>query len=93
MLTPAEHALIRKDFLEIWSSKMARDHEIEGVEVWHTRNREGDAERFMQIATQYHLIMTGGTDFHGMYSKVTHPLGTCTTPDDQLTLLKKLRVE
>ena len=24
MLTPAEHALIRKDFLEIWSSKMAR---------------------------------------------------------------------
>ena len=73
--------------------QLARDHEIEGVEVWHTRNREGDAERFMQIATQYHLIMTGGTDFHGMYSKVTHPLGTCTTPDDQLTLLKKLRVE
>lgn len=24
MLTLAEHALIRKDFLEIWSSKMAR---------------------------------------------------------------------
>ena len=68
-------------------------HEIEGVEVWHTRNREGEEQRFQQIAAHYHLLMTGGTDFHGMYSKVMHPLGSCTTPDDQLALLKRWRTE
>ena len=73
--------------------QLAHDHEIEGVEVWHTRNREGEEQRFQQIAAHYHLLMTGGTDFHGMYSKVMHPLGSCTTPDDQLALLKRWRTE
>lgn len=70
--------------------QMARDHEIEGVEVWHPAHREDDKRRIAEIALKYGLIMTGGTDFHGMYRKKRMPLGTCTTPDEQLKKLLQL---
>lgn len=71
--------------------QLAADREIEGVEVWHPRNKEGEAERLIEIAEENALIMTGGTDFHGMYNNGMYPLGTCTTPKEQLTLLKKCK--
>lgn len=71
--------------------QLARDHEIEGVEVWHPRNKPGDEEKFKETAQKYGLVMTGGTDFHGMYTKVRCPIGTCLTPDDQLNELKKCK--
>lgn len=67
--------------------QLARDHEIDGVEVWHPKNRKGDAALFEKTARAYGLLMTGGTDFHGMYAEKPMPLGTCTTPDDQLRRL------
>ncbi|WP_312692919.1 PHP domain-containing protein [Caproiciproducens sp.] len=72
--------------------QLAKDHEIEGVEVWHPRNKPGDEERFIATAQKYGLVMTGGTDFHGMYTTVTMPVGTCVTPDGQLDALKKIKV-
>ncbi|QEY34290.1 PHP domain-containing protein [Caproiciproducens galactitolivorans] len=73
--------------------QLARDHEIEGVEVWHPRNKPGDEERFMATAKKYSLVMTGGTDFHGMYTKNKTPIGTCLTPDEQINELKKAKVK
>lgn len=69
--------------------QLAQDHEIEGVEVWHTRHTEEDEARIRQIAKQYGLLKTGGTDFHGMYSKLPHPIGSCTTPEESLEQLKE----
>lgn len=60
---------------------------IDGVEVWHPRNREGDEQLFLRVAREHRLLMTGGTDFHGMYTKIPRPVGTCTVPDSQLELL------
>lgn len=62
---------------------------LDGVEVWHPRNREGDEERLSEYARAHGLIMTGGTDFHGMYTSRNLPLGTCTTPDGQMAALKE----
>lgn len=70
--------------------QLARNHEIEGVEVWHPKNRESDEQTFSETARKYGLLMTGGTDFHGMYRTKGTPLGTCTTPDDQLERLTEL---
>ena len=36
------------------------------------------------------LIRTGGTDFHGSNHKHPHPVGTCTTPDDQIARIEAL---
>lgn len=70
--------------------QLARDHEIDGVEVWHPSNREGDEQLFSQTAQKYGLIMTGGTDFHGMYRKKSLPIGTCITPESELKKLIRL---
>ena len=67
--------------------QLARDREISGVEVWHPRNHAGDEQKFRILAGEYGLVMTGGTDFHGIYTNRPIPLGTCSTPEDQLQLL------
>ena len=72
--------------------ELASRGEIDGVEVWHPRNLEEDIPVYQEIAEQHGLIMTGGTDFHGMYSSVPRPVGSFTTPEDQLDLLKKKKV-
>lgn len=72
-------------------AQLAADKEIEGVEVWHPRNKEEDIPKFMAIAKANGLIMTGGTDFHGMYTTHPVPVGTFITPDDQLAALKKCK--
>ena len=61
---------------------------LDGVEVWHPRNRAGDEDRLSAFCERHHLIMTGGTDFHGVYTSQPKPLGTCTAPDDQVAQLK-----
>ncbi|MFU0833181.1 MAG: Phosphoribosyl 1,2-cyclic phosphate 1,2-diphosphodiesterase [Oscillospiraceae bacterium] len=70
--------------------QLACDHEIDGVEVWHPSNKVGDEEFFSQIAQKYGLIMTGGTDFHGMYRKKCLPIGTCNTPETEVQKLIRL---
>ncbi|WP_457942456.1 PHP domain-containing protein [Caproiciproducens sp. LBM24188] len=71
--------------------QLASSHEIEGVEVWHPRNKPGDEEKFIETAKKYGLVMTGGSDFHGMYTKRKTHIGTCVTPDDQLEALKNCK--
>lgn len=65
------------------------EYHLDGVEVWHPRNHSGDEELLQTAAHQFGFVMTGGTDFHGMYAAKPYPLGTCTTPEDQLEALKK----
>lgn len=67
--------------------QLAADGEIDGVEVWYPRIKEGEEEQFKEIASNYNLVMTGGTDFHGLYQPDPKPLGTCTTPDEELEKL------
>ena len=57
---------------------------IDGVEVWHPSTGKDAVSRLSEAAAEYGLVMTGGTDFHGMYTKIPHPVGSFTTPDEQL---------
>ena len=57
---------------------------LDGVEVWHPRNSETDTARLQKIAKEKGLLMTGGTDFHGMYSRKPMPLGTFSTPQENI---------
>ncbi len=63
---------------------------IDGVEIQHPRNTPEDQEELRRLAAQYDLIVTGGTDYHGMHSKHPLPVGTCVTTDDQLQRLYDL---
>jgi predicted metal-dependent phosphoesterase TrpH len=68
-------------------NRLAASHEIDGVEVWHSRSSEADVHLFAEIARNYGLLMTGGTDFHGMYTKVPRPIGTCAAPNEEVERL------
>jgi len=60
---------------------------LDGIEVWHPRQSENDTQRAFEAAENYHLIRTGGSDFHGMNSSKINPLGTRTTESGELAKL------
>lgn len=57
---------------------------IDGVEVWHPSNTAEDIELLEQKSAQHKLLRTGGSDFHGMYSREPIHIGQCTMSDECL---------
>ena len=70
--------------------QLAKEGIIDGIEVEHPRNSPEDRAECAALCEQYGLIHTGGTDFHGANHKVPHPVGTCTTADDQVARILEL---
>lgn len=60
---------------------------LDGIEVWHPRHNEFDVQRLYEVSRKYNLLMTGGSDFHGMYNRTVLPLASCTTPKENLEAL------
>ena len=60
---------------------------LNGVEVWHPKNTNEDVEKLMAIAKKHNLLMTGGSDFHGMYGAAITTLASYSTPEENLNLL------
>ena len=46
-----------------------------GLEAWHSDHSPADADRFLALARQFDLAVTGGSDFHGE-AKAGVQLGT-----------------
>ena len=63
---------------------------IDGIEVEHPSNSPEDKAECAALCERYGLIHTGGTDFHGSNHKHPHPVGTCTTADDQIERIRAL---
>lgn len=60
---------------------------IDGIEVNHSRNKMGDFNRLTKLADKYHLIKTGGSDFHGFYSSKPVQIGSCTTDEENINAI------
>lgn len=60
---------------------------LDGVEVWHPQCSEEQIKCLQALALKHNLLMTGGSDFHGMYSKGKLTIGDILTPDEQMTSL------
>ena len=66
---------------------------IQGIEVLHSEHKPEDEKRYRAIAQQYHLLTTGGSDFHGEVCKPGVGLGGWGVPLyvlDQIHDLAKL---
>lgn len=70
--------------------RLAAEGRIDGIEIDHPRNTPEDKEECRTLCTRYDLIQTGGTDFHGVNTQNPHPVGTCTTSDDQIERIRAL---
>ena len=62
------------------------EHGLDGVEVWHPSADADTVETLRAFAKTNDLLMTGGSDFHGMYGMGTS-LGACATPEEHLDAL------
>lgn len=60
---------------------------LDGIEVWHPCATEEQQAELKKIATKNKLLMTGGTDFHGLYNLDPVSIGDVLTPDDAMTKL------
>lgn len=60
---------------------------LDGVEVWHPSADEDDVAALTAICKKKKLLMTGGSDFHGIYGDTTVTLGSYSTPKEQLDKL------
>lgn len=57
---------------------------LDGVEVYHPSCDTVSEARLLKLAKEHKLLVTGGSDFHGMYSKKSLPMGAYTIADKQL---------
>ena len=60
---------------------------LDGMEVWHPSADEQQQAELKKLAVKHKLLMTGGTDFHGMYNSTTVSIGDVAAPDDAVAKL------
>ena len=54
---------------------------IEGVEAFYPKHSPEDTERYVAMANKYNLMITGGSDFHGIEGRMPKNLGEFSIED------------
>ena len=57
---------------------------LDGVEIDHPRNTPEDRTELTRLARENGLIVTGGTDYHGINTVTPRPVGAFTTGDEMI---------
>jgi predicted metal-dependent phosphoesterase TrpH len=63
------------------------DAGLDGIECFHTKHSTKTAERYLEIADKFNLLVTGGSDCHG-FSKGKPLIGTVKLPYEHVKKLK-----
>ncbi len=67
---------------------------MDGIEVYHSMHNEDDEKRYLEIADTYNLLVSGGSDYHGIPDRSPHALGEYTVDSDLVQpFLKALGVK
>jgi hypothetical protein len=64
------------------------DAVLDGIECFHTKHSTSISEHYLQIADELHLLVTGGSDCHGM-NKGKPLIGTIKLPYQHVERLKE----
>jgi predicted metal-dependent phosphoesterase TrpH len=65
---------------------------LDGIECFHTKHSAATAEHYLQIAERFHLLVTGGSDCHGL-SKGRPLIGSVRLPYVYVEKLKAKAAE
>jgi putative NADH-flavin reductase len=65
---------------------------IDGIECFHTKHSTATTAHYLQLADRFHLLITGGSDCHGL-SKGKPLIGTVKVPYQYLEKLKARAAE
>lgn len=69
---------------------LGKNGKIDGVEVYHFSAGKKQQEMLLETAKKYDLIVTGGSDFHGLYNAKPTSIGKYTTDKENIDRLLKL---
>lgn len=67
---------------------------LEGIEVYHSSHTEAETKIYKELAQQYQLLISGGSDYHGYNVKPDIKLGTGKNNNlkiKELSLLNKIK--
>ena len=53
---------------------------IQGLEVYHPTHSEAEIRKYLTMANNHRLLITGGSDFHGISGRFPETLGVFTLP-------------
>lgn len=70
--------------------ELAQSEKLDGVEVYHHSADEKAQAKLLETARKYDLIVTGGSDFHGLYNSSPTPIGYHTTDKENIDRILKL---
>ncbi len=76
-----------------WFLEYLIDCGINGIEAYCVSESESETQKYLRLADDYNLIVTGGTDFHGSHKpdiKLGYGFGGLNIPD---SCLESLRIE
>lgn len=62
---------------------------LAGIELNHPGNDDAAMDQIRRCAKKHQLFTTGGTDFHGAYTKKTLPVGSFTMEEPDFVKLKQ----
>jgi hypothetical protein len=65
---------------------------IRGIEVYHPKHDAIQIQKYLAIANQYKLAVTGGSDFHAIPTRFPEKLGIFTIPATLVTQLQHYRM-
>ncbi|PWL81688.1 MAG: PHP domain-containing protein [Clostridia bacterium] len=71
--------------------QLVKEELLDGIEVHHPSHDEARRTALTEFATVHHLLMTGGSDFHGMYGKGARAVGSTAIDDDAAAALMKFK--
>ncbi|MBQ5332128.1 MAG: PHP domain-containing protein [Oscillospiraceae bacterium] len=69
---------------------LAKNGKIDGIEEYHYSADEEQQAMLLAKANEYDLIVTGGSDFHGLYNMRPTHLGMYTTDKDNIDRILRL---
>jgi hypothetical protein len=60
---------------------------MDGIECFHTKHSTATTQRYLELADRFHLLVTGGSDCHGL-NKGKPLIGTVKVPYHYLEKLR-----
>lgn len=64
---------------------------LDGLEAYHPEHNEEQTKKYLQIAAKNRLLVTGGSDFHGIPGRFPPHLGIFTIDSDLVTQMERFR--
>lgn len=78
------------DSMEL-AHKLSKEHKIDGIECYHYSADKVTEDALLSICKENNLIVTGGSDFHGLYSSTQRVVGIRYTKTEELEKIKGVK--